>query len=179
MSPARFPASLAAVPEADQFEIVAAMVIEALGGDAELHRLDPGGGCTQLADFRFEGADGADLGRLEITTTTRKNRTSFIREAGRRSWRFRSLSWSWTVRARDTARVSELHAKIEPLLALLERDGRTGGWIPEQPGMKPGDPGAAPTTSSARSGGDHVTGNGPIITAVTRASLGHEPGWPP
>ena len=116
MRPARLPASLAAVPEAGQFEIVAAMVVEAQGGGTELHRLDPGGGCTQRADFRFEGADGADLGRLEVTTTTRKNRSSFIREAGRRSWRFPSLSWSWTVQARDTARVSELHAKIEPLL---------------------------------------------------------------
>ena len=144
MSGARLPASLAAVPQADQFEIVAAMLVEALAGDAELHRLDPGGGRAQLADFRFEGASGADLGRLEVTTTTRKKRSSFIHEVGRRSWRFRSLSWSWTVQARDSARIGELHAKIEPLLAQLERDGRTGGWIPDQPGLEPADPGALP-----------------------------------
>jgi hypothetical protein len=144
MSSTRLPASLAAVPEAGQFEIVAAMLVEALAGDAELHRLDPGGGRTQLADFRFEGASGADLGRLEVTTTTRRKRSSFIREVGRRSWRFRSLSWSWTMQVRDCARIDELHAKIEPLLAQLERDGLTDGWIPDQPGLEPADPGALP-----------------------------------
>jgi hypothetical protein len=143
MSAAGLPASLATVPEADQFEIVAAMVVEALASDIEINRLDHGGGGTQLADFRFEGADGADLGRLEITTTTRQNRSSFMREVSRRSWRF-PLSWSWTVRARDTARISELHRKIAPLLAQLERDGRTDGWIPDRPALDPADPGALP-----------------------------------
>jgi hypothetical protein len=84
MSAARLPASLATVPEAGQFEIVAAMVVEALDSNAELHRLDHGGGSTQLADFRFEAA-GADLGRLEVTTTTREKRSSFMREVSSRS----------------------------------------------------------------------------------------------
>jgi hypothetical protein len=144
MGAARLPASLAAVSEAGQFEIVAAMLVEAIAGDAELHRLDPGGGRVQLADFRFEGASGVDLGRLEVTTTTRESRSSFLHEVGRRSWRFRSLSWSWAVQARDCARIGELHAKIEPLLAQLERDGLTGGWIPAQPGLEPADPWALP-----------------------------------
>lgn len=140
MSAAGLPASLASVPEADRFEIVAAMVVEAQASGAEIHRLDPGGGGTQLADFRFEGAAGADLGRLEVTTTTRKKRSSFMREVSSRSWRFPELSRSWTVQARDTARISELHAKIAPLLAQLERDGRTDGsrtglaWIRQTPG---------------------------------------------
>ena len=102
------------------------------------------GAALELADFRFEGASGADLGRLEVTTTTRRKRSSFIREVGRRSWRFRSLSWSWTMQVRDCARIDELHAKIEPLLAQLERDGLTDGWIPDQPGLEPADPGALP-----------------------------------
>jgi hypothetical protein len=143
MSPVGLPAALAAVPEADQFEIVAAMVVEALASDTEIHRLDRGGG-TQLADFWFKGADGADLGRLEITTTTRKNRSSFTREVSRHSWHFPGLAWSWTVRARDTARISDLHRRIAPLLAQLERDGRTGEWIPSRPGLDPADPGALP-----------------------------------
>jgi hypothetical protein len=143
MSAARLPASLATVPEAGQFEIVAAMVVEALDSNAELHRLDHGGGSTQLADFRFEAA-GADLGRLEVTTTTREKRSSFMREVSSRSWRFPELSWSWTVQARDNARIRELHAKIAPLLAQLESDGRIDGWITDQPGLDPADPGAFP-----------------------------------
>lgn len=144
MNPVGLPAALAAVPEADRFEIVAAMVIEALASDAEIYRLDHGGGGTQLADFRFKGAGGADLGRLEITTTTRETRSSFTREVSRRSWHFSGLRWSWTVRARDTARISELHRKIAPFLAQLERDGRTAGWIPDRPGLDPADPDALP-----------------------------------
>jgi hypothetical protein len=145
MSADGLPASLAAVPEADRFEIVAAMVVEALDSNAEIYRLDHGGGSTQLADFRFEGATGVDLGRLEVTTTTRKKRSSFISEVSRRSWCFPSLlSWSWTVQVRDTARISKLHAKIAPLLAQLERDGRTDRWIPDRPGLDPTHPGALP-----------------------------------
>lgn len=48
------------------------------------------------------------------------------------------------MRARDTARVKELHQKIAPLLAQLERHGRTGGWIPGRPGLDPADPDALP-----------------------------------
>jgi hypothetical protein len=135
---------LAAEPEADRFEIVAAMVIEAVTSDVEIHRLDPGGGCSQLADFAFKGGDGTDLGRLEITTTTRENRGSFTKEVSRRTWHFTDLAWTWSVRARDTARVRELHQKIAPLLSQLERDGRTGGWIPDRPGLDPADLAALP-----------------------------------
>jgi hypothetical protein len=49
---------------------------------------------NQLADFRFEGADGADLGRLEITTTTSENRGSFTWEVSRRTWHFSNFTWS-------------------------------------------------------------------------------------
>jgi hypothetical protein len=144
MNLAGLPAALATEPARDLFEIVAAMVVEALASGVEIHRLDHGGGRTQLADFRFESADGTDLGRLEITTTTRENRGSFTREVSRRTWHFPNLTWSWSVRARDTARVSDLHQKIAPLLARLERDGRTDGWIPDRPGLNPADPGALP-----------------------------------
>jgi hypothetical protein len=144
MNPIGLPASLAAEPEADRFEIVAAMVIEALTSNVEIHRLDPGGGGSQLADFAFKSHDGTDLGRLEITTTTRENRGSFTQEVSRRTWHFADLAWSWSVRARDTARVKELHQKIAPLLAQLERDGRTGEWIPGRPGLDPADPAGLP-----------------------------------
>jgi len=144
MNLAGLPAALTAQPAKDLFEIVAAMVVEALASGVEIHRLDNGGGRTQLADFRFEGADGADLGRLEITTTTRENRGSFTWEVSRRTWHFPHLRWSWSVRARDTARVSDLHQKIAPLLARLEHDERTDGWIPDRPGLNPADPGAVP-----------------------------------
>jgi hypothetical protein len=140
----RLPASLTADPEAEQFEIVAAMVVEALDSDIEIYRLDHGGGRTQLADFRFEGADSADLGRLEVTTTTRKNRSSFMSEVSRRNWHFSGLTWSWTLRVRDTARIGELHRKVAPLLAQLEQDRRTGQWIPDRPGLDPADPDALP-----------------------------------
>lgn len=94
MNPIGLPASLAGEPEADRFEIVAAMVIEAVTSGAEIRRLDPGGGESQLADFAFKGHDGTDLGRLEIITTTRENRGSFTQEVSRRSWHFAELAWS-------------------------------------------------------------------------------------
>jgi len=178
MSSTRLPASLTAVPEADLFEIVAAMVVEALASDAEIYRLDHGGGRTQLADFRFEGAAGADLGRLEVTTTTRTKRSSFISEVGRRSWRFDSLSWSWAVQARDSARVSELHAKIAPLLAQMEHDGLTGGWIPDQPGLESTDPGALPPALarlgvlSVSAAHHHVAGETALVSVHPQMSSG-------
>ena len=140
----RLPAPLAAVPEAARFEVIAAMAVEALASDVIIHRLDPGGGNTQLADFRIRDADGTDLGRLEVTTTTREKRSSFAKEVSRHTWHFPGLAWSWSVRVRDTARVSMLHQKVAPLLAQLERDGRTGEWIPVRPGLDLGDPGALP-----------------------------------
>jgi hypothetical protein len=168
----QFPARLTAAREADRFEVVAAMAVEALASDVTLGRLDPGGGRTQLADFRFTSADGRDLGRLEITTTTRRTRSSFIKEVSRHRWHFPDLTWSWSVHVRESARVSTLRQKIAPLLAQLERDSRTGEWIPAQPGLDPADPGALPPdlaslgVLAAYAAHKHTAGDTALVSVV-------------
>ncbi|MDA8385156.1 MAG: hypothetical protein M0Z88_02695 [Actinomycetota bacterium] len=138
------PATLATLARATLLEVVAAMTVESLSDGVVLRRLDPGGGSDQLADFQFVDCNGIDRGRLEITTTTRENRSGFGREVAKLDWQFPTLEWSWTIKAQDTARIKVLHRKIDPFLAQLEREGRTDGWIPDKPGLDPADPDALP-----------------------------------
>lgn len=116
------PTSLAVLDRPDQLEVIAAMTVESLSNDFFLRRLDPGGGGEQLADFQFVDKGDVDRGRLEVTTTTRRERSGFGRE------------------------VAKLDREIEALLSRLERDGRTDEWIPDRPGLDATDLDALPTT---------------------------------
>lgn len=139
------PNSLAVLDRPDQLEVIAAMTVESLSNGLFLRRLDPGGGGEQLADFQFVDKGDVDRGRLEVTTTTRRERSGFGREVAKLDWQFPSLSWSWIVKAQDSARVKVIHREIEALLSQLERDGRTDEWIPDRLGLDATDLDALPT----------------------------------
>jgi hypothetical protein len=138
------PEPLEGLTRATLLEVVAAMTVDSLTEGLALRRLDPGGGSDQLADFQFVDSNGIDRGRLEITTTTRADRSGFGREVAKLDWQFPTLEWSWTLKALDIARIKTLHRHIEPFLAQLEREGRTDGWIPDRPGLDPEDPDTLP-----------------------------------
>jgi hypothetical protein len=138
------PAALAKLNRPDQLEVIAAMTVESLASGLFLRRLDPGGGGEQLADFQFIDQEGVDHGRLEVTTTTRMARSGFGREVAKLDWQFPSLSWSWIVNAKDSARVKVIHREIEASLSQLEADCRTDRWIPDHPGLDATDPEALP-----------------------------------
>lgn len=137
------PPKLTALPYAKQLERVAAMVVAAETG-LTLKCLDPGGGSTQLPDFSMRDNQETIVGVLEVTTTTVARRAQFAARARKHDWAFAELAWAWIVHVTGEAQPCEIRKVICPLLLALENAGRTGDWIPAQPGLTEADPGALP-----------------------------------
>jgi hypothetical protein len=131
------------MPYRKRLETVAAMVVEAETG-LFLTQLDPGGGSRQLADFTMLGDHGAAVGVLEVTTQTVAARAQFAARARNQEWSFPELECAWAVHVSGIVQPREIRRQIGPPLRALEKAGRTGDWVPAEPGLAETDPGALP-----------------------------------
>jgi hypothetical protein len=141
MNPMDFPKAIAELSDKSRQEVVAALVIEALRVGLEMEGFDPGGGSEQRADFKMVDPTGADIGRLEVTTTTRPDHASFDYAKGKFDWSFTGLTWLWTIKVRPSASLKALHKRIESILSEMEAEGPPEDWVPAEPGLMPGDAG--------------------------------------
>lgn len=143
------PLAIEALSDTKRQEVVAAMAIESLRGPTTMHGLDPGGGGEQLADFKLLDARGDDVGRMEVTTTTRSERAGFASANRKLDWSFSGLQWLWTIKVKPGASLKALHDGIEAPLSSLEADEPSGEWLPSAPGLGPGEPGSLPVDLAA------------------------------
>jgi hypothetical protein len=115
----------------EQLEQLAADVVAAVT-ELRVERYDDGSQ-PNMVDFRLFGLDGSQVGVLEVTTSTRRDRANFNAAVHDLTWPLPGLGWDWLVWTTSTrVDLKRLQRELPGALAGLEQDSQVHELLPAQ-----------------------------------------------